>query len=164
MTETTTFKEQVYADYHDKVRYYIQGKVSGYHDVEDLTSEVFLKVYNKLDSFDGAKASLSTWIYTITRNTVIDFYRTSVSYSELPDDLSVDDSVESNLIREESLEQLAIALESLDERERDIIILHYYSGQTLKTAADSLGISYSYAKIIHKKALSGLKKSLRVGE
>ena len=164
MTETTTFKEQIYADYHDKVRHYIQGKVSGYHDVEDLTSEVFLKIYNKLDSFDKTKSSLSTWIYTITRNTVIDFYRTSVSFGELPDDLSVDESVESNLIKEESLEQLAAALESLDERERDLIILHYYSGQTLKNAADSLGISYSYAKIIHKKALNGLKKSFCISE
>ena len=40
-------RERVYLDYRDKVRRYISGKVRNIHDIEDLTSDVFVKVYEK---------------------------------------------------------------------------------------------------------------------
>jgi RNA polymerase sigma-70 factor (ECF subfamily) len=43
-------------------------------DAEDLTQDVFLKAYRKADSFNG-QSSLSTWLYRIARNTVIDAQR-----------------------------------------------------------------------------------------
>lgn len=46
----------------------------------------------------------------------------------------------------------------LDERARDIIILHYYSGKTLKETAAMTGISYSYVKLLHSNALKALRK------
>ena len=64
--------EQIYLQYHDKVR----GKIQDPHDVEDLVSAMFMKIVQKLDSYDSAKASVSTWVYTITRNTVTDHFRT----------------------------------------------------------------------------------------
>ena len=68
--------EQIYLQYHDKVRAYVRGKVRDPHDVEDLVSAVFMKIVQKLDSYDSVKASVSTWVYTITRNTVTDHFRT----------------------------------------------------------------------------------------
>lgn len=62
--------EQIYLQYHDKVRAYVRGKNQDPHDVEDIVSAVFMKIVQKLDSYDPAKASVSTWVYTITRNTV----------------------------------------------------------------------------------------------
>ena len=55
------------------------------------------------------------------------------------------------------LDTLADALTTLKERERDLILLHYYKGLTLKEVADKMGMSYINAKVIHKKALSGLR-------
>ena len=153
-------RERVYLDYRDKVRRYISGKVRNVHDVEDLTSDVFVKVYEKLETFDGEKASVSTWVYTITRNTVIDFYRTNKTYEELPETLVSGDSVDENVIREESLSELCDALESLDERSRDLIIFRYYKGLTLKEIAKKMSISYSYAKLLHNNALAKLKDFL----
>ncbi|MCQ2477227.1 MAG: hypothetical protein MJ125_05255 [Clostridia bacterium] len=37
-----------------------------------------MKIYEKTDSFDESKASLSTWIYTVARNTLTDYYRMRV--------------------------------------------------------------------------------------
>ena len=68
--------EQIYLQYHDKVRIYMRGKIQDPHDAEDLVSAVFMKIVQKLDSYDPAKASVSTWVYTITRNTVTDHFRT----------------------------------------------------------------------------------------
>ena len=153
-------KEQIYLKYRDKVYGYILSKINNVQDAEDLSSEVFLKVYAKLDSFDENKASLSTWIYTVTRNTLTDYYRTRKVFFEIPEDAEDDASTEDDICNAEALEALANALEALEKRERDIIILHYYSGKTLKEISEKLGISYSYVKILQNKALENLRKKL----
>ena len=151
-------KSELYVNYSEKVLRYILGKVGDMDLAEDICSDVFLKVYEKLDTYDETKAALSTWIFTITRNTLTDYYRTRRVSEELPEDLAEDSSVESEICNNEMLEILASALEKLDERERDIIVMHYYAGKTLKEIAETMHISYSYVKVLHNKALDTLKK------
>ena len=145
--------EDIYLAYHDKVSAYIRGKVENHHDAEDLVSQVFEKVYGKLNTFDETKASLSTWIYTLTRNVVTDYYRTRRIHA------SYDEAYELPAPEKDrdELDTLADALMTLRVRERDLILLHYYKGLTLKEVAAKMGMSYINAKVIHKKALSGLK-------
>jgi RNA polymerase sigma-70 factor (ECF subfamily) len=45
------------------------------HDSEDLTQEVFLKVYGNLASFDLSRGSFPTWLTTLTRNLLVDHFR-----------------------------------------------------------------------------------------
>ncbi|HEY0785847.1 MAG TPA: RNA polymerase sigma factor [Acidobacteriaceae bacterium] len=45
------------------------------HDAEDLTQEVFLKVYGNLRAFDAARGSFQTWITAMTRNLLVDHFR-----------------------------------------------------------------------------------------
>ena len=116
--------EQVYKEYQPKVRAYVRGKIQDPHDVEDLVSAVFMKVVKKLDSFDPAKASVSTWVYTITRNTVTDYFRTRRAMVAL-EDYMADEKPEE--LTDDALDSLADALLSLREKERDLIVLHYYT-------------------------------------
>lgn len=153
-------KEKIYREYYEKVFGYILSKINNVQDAEDLSSEVFLKVYAKLNTFDKNKASLSTWIYTVTRNTLTDYYRTRKVFSEIPEDAADETSVADEICNAEMLENLADALETLDKRELDIIILRYYSGKTLKEISERLDISYSYVKILQNKALEHLRKKL----
>ena len=44
-------------------------------DAQDLTQEVFIKMYRTLDSFDPERASFNTWITTVTRNLLVDHFR-----------------------------------------------------------------------------------------
>jgi RNA polymerase sigma factor (sigma-70 family) len=44
-------------------------------DAEDLTQDVFLKIYSNLSSFDTARGSLQVWITTMTRNLLVDNFR-----------------------------------------------------------------------------------------
>lgn len=150
-------KDKIYRDYQGKVYGYILSKVNSPQDAEDIAADVFLKVYEKLDSFDESKASLSTWIYTITRNSLTDYFRIRKVFTEIPEIIEDDISVEEEICNAEMLETLADALESLDERERDIIILRFYTGKTLKEIAGNMGISYAYVKVLQSKALAVLK-------
>ena len=146
--------EQIYLQYHDKVRAYVRGKIQDPHDVEDLVSAVFMKVVQKLDSYDSGKASVSTWVYAITRNTVTDHFRTRRTMVAL-EDYMVDEALEE--LTDDVLDSLADALLALREKERDLIVLHYYTGHTLKEVAEMMGMSYINAKVIHKKALESLR-------
>ena len=153
-------KEKIYRDYHGKVCGYIRSKISSAQDAEDMAADVFVKVFEKLDSFDESKASLSTWIYTITRNTMTDYFRTRKVFAEIPETVVADTSVEDDVCNVEMLEILARALETLDERERDIIILRFYLGKTLKEITAQMGISYAYGMVLQNKAFEKLRKYL----
>lgn len=151
--------EQIYRDFYPKVRAYVRSKIQDPHEAEDLVSAVFLKVVQKLDSYDPARASLSTWVYTIARNTVTDHFRTRRTMVEFEDWMVSD--IPAPDLSDDALDTLADALLALKERERDLIVLHYYSGHTLKTVAEMMGMSYVNAKVIHKKALSRLQEEMK---
>ena len=122
---------------------------------------MFLKVYSKLDTFDETKASISTWIYRIAQNTVIDYFRTRKVYSEVPEEIAQESEIDDEILNNETLDALADALTELPERDRDLIILHYYHGLTLKEAAERIGMSYSNAKLVHNKSLVVLERLMK---
>lgn len=113
----TTAAEDIFLAYYAKVSAYIRGRVDNHHDAEDLTAHVFEKVYSKLHTFDETKASLPTWIYTITRNAVTDYYRTRRIHA------SYDEAYELPAPEQDrdALDTLADALMTLKVRERDLI-------------------------------------------
>ena len=150
--------EKIYRDYHSKVCGYIRSRVNSVQEAEDLAADVFLKVFEKLESFDESKASLSTWIYTITRNTLTDYFRTRKVFDEIQETSEYDSSVEESFCNAETLDALARALESLTERERDIIILRFYSGKTLREISMKMDISYAYVKVLQNKAFEKIKR------
>ena len=158
MTETALNMEKLYADYYEKVKRFVSGKIQSPHDAEEVISEVFLKVCSKAEGFDSSRASVSTWIYTITQNTVIDYYRRKkpLLLSE-EENYRITEEI-GTAAESDELEQLADALCRLEERARDVIVLHYYNGYTLKTIAEMMQMSYANVKIIHKKALNRLEE------
>ncbi len=150
--------EDVYQLYQGKVKSYIRSKISNSYEAEDLLSTVFLKIYEKFETFDQSKASISTWIYTIARNTMIDFFRVRKVNEEIQDDDIVAEDAYQGILNEETLQELASALDMLPQREKDLIILHYYSRLQLKEIAQRMGMSYSNCKLVHNKALMHLRQ------
>lgn len=151
---------ELYEQYHGRILSYMRARLGAVPQAEDLCSEVFVKVCESIGSFDEDKSSLSTWIYTIARNTLTDYYRTRRVWEEIPETMEDGNSVEDDLCNAESLELLANALEALDERGRDIIIGRYYKGMSLRELSERMDISYAYIKTLHNKALASMKKFL----
>ena len=152
--------EQVYLDYHDKVMGYIRSRVNRRADAEDLCSDVFEKVQRKLADFDPQKASVSTWVFTITRNTVIDYFRRSKPTAELDENLSDDTEVDEDLLQSETLGELASALRKLPQQLMDIVVLRYYDGKPLTEIAALMGLSYGAVKLRHQNALMLLREQI----
>ena len=153
----------IYTQYRDKVFGFVRSKIVNQTEAEDIVQTVFLKVYSNLDKYDETKASLSTWIYTITRNTVYDYLKEKRGHPVLE---LVDNTVDSaeepddSLLNQEALEELACALEKLPQIERDVIILIYYHGKPKTEVAKIFDITYGQLRYLHDKALSRLKETL----
>jgi len=107
-------------------------------DAEDVTQEVFLRVYRQLGQFRG-DASLGTWIYRIARNLAIDTRRqarfrlphlteAALERMPAPADSTVDRAV------------IAAALESLPEVYRTLLYLYYWQDASVEEAAEVTGL------------------------
>ena len=151
-------QERLYIAYHDKVSAYVRGKIQDPHEAEDVVSAIFLKACQRWDTYDPTRASLSTWLYAITRSAVTDHYRTRRVHVEYEDYMDTAAPAEED--EDDLLDCLADALLGLKARERDLIILHYYKGHTLKKTAELMDMSYINAKVVHKKALSALRATM----
>jgi RNA polymerase sigma factor (sigma-70 family) len=67
---------QIYKKHYNDVLNLIKFKIGNKIDIaEELTNDVFLRVSKHLSNFDSSKAKLTTWIFTIANNIVIDYYR-----------------------------------------------------------------------------------------
>jgi len=76
--------------------YYIKKRINNQLDAEDLTQEVFLKLYNsKSDKVENVKS----WLYAIAKNSIIDYYRKKKHFTEevedifIQEELSIEDAV-----------------------------------------------------------------------
>ena len=124
--------DEIYSRYHDKVLYYIKGRVGVTEDAEDICSDVFTKIYENRDRYDEGLAGVSTWIYRIAHNAVIDHYRTQRVSEELSEEIQSIDDIEEGFLNRETLQELGDALKKLSEKDRAIIVYRYYDGLSLK--------------------------------
>ena len=155
---TAEQQEQIYTAYHNKVMGYLRARLSSRADAEDLCSDVFEKVFLRYDQYDRSKASLSTWIYAITRNTVIDYYRRTRPTDELNEEMAGEGEIGDGLIENETLTELAGALRALPEDLRAIVVMMYYDKKPMTEIAGIMRLSYGAVKLRHQKALAMLKQ------
>jgi len=153
-------KNEIYSVFYPKVKAYVSNRLNNKSDVDDVVSDVFLRVYENLGSFDEQKASLSTWIYTITHNTVVTYFRNNANHaaSEFVDEQF---STEENDDYDSLLSLLADSLETLPEIQKDIIMLHYYYQMDHKQIASKMNVSYAYVRKQCSLGLIALRKLMK---
>ena len=76
------------------------------------------------------------------------------------ENMAVDDSIDDDILNDETLEELAEALEKLPTQLREIIVLRYYDGMPLTEIAKKMSLSYGAMKLRHAKALEMIRKSM----
>ncbi|HXR66865.1 MAG TPA: RNA polymerase sigma factor SigZ [Ktedonobacteraceae bacterium] len=157
---TTT--EQVWDDFHTPLHQFIRRRVADESMAEDLLQEVFLKIHQHVGSLKDAKR-LESWIYQITRNIIIDYYRSqrqamapleAASMLELPEELPDEDIVS------ELLPCVRAMVQNLPAQDRQALILTEYQGLTQKELGERLGLSFSGAKSRVQRAREKLKQQL----
>lgn len=142
--------------------------VSSREEAEELTQDVFVKVYKKLHSFQG-RSRLSTWIYRIAWNSAISHARKKRIYLPVNDDTLFasipDESVDEMLNKEQDehlISQLENALEKLNPEERLLLSLYYFEDKSISDMAEITGFSCENIKVklfrIRKKVVALINK------
>ena len=157
---TTT--EQTWEAFHIPLYQFIRRRVADEATAEDLLQEVFLKIHQHEASLKDARR-LESWIYQITRNLIIDHYRShkqsitsldAASALDLPEALPDDDIVG------ELLSCVRAMVLALPDQDRQALILTEYQGLTQKELGERLGLSFSGAKSRVQRAREKLKQEL----
>ena len=152
--------EQIYTAYYSKVMGYIAARIRNHADAEDLCADVFEKIQRKLPDYDQSKAAVGTWIFTITRNTLIDHFRRKKPSEELDENLSDESELDESLLSTETLGELAAALRKLPQQMMDIVVLRYYDGKPLTQIAEMMNLSYGAVKLRHQNALQMIRQMM----
>ncbi|GKX30017.1 RNA polymerase sigma factor [Vallitalea longa] len=145
------------------------------HDANDMSQEVFIKVYKSLDKFNF-KSSFSTWIHRITVNTCIDEYRKKKKNYQVE---SMDETMEQQdgtvhkqfvdksltpeekAIKNENVRFIRESIDELKEEHKMIIILRDIKGYSYDDIADILDISIGTVKSRISRARASLKKIIK---
>jgi RNA polymerase sigma-70 factor, ECF subfamily len=122
---------------------------------EDVTQEVFIKVWRALPGFDG-RASVSTWIYAIARNASLSALRARRPQSSLSDP-EVMEAVESinPAPSADTLADRAAILRLIDQlptKQRQVIMLFYMEEQSHEEVATMLGMPVGTVKTLLHRA------------
>jgi len=158
--------EQMYEDYFRKIYNYVFFRLLHKEETEDLVSQIFLKAFEKRQSYDCHKASFDTWIFTIARNTLIDFYR--LKKVEISFDcgcftgLAVNFDAQLNLIYHEELRELYKALTQLDEKTRMVITLKYFGEFTNREISAQTGINENTVSTLCSRGIRKLHKMMKL--
>ncbi len=151
--------EQVYRDYKNKVFGYIFNRIHNHALAEELTSDVFVKIVANIERFDPEKASVSTWVFVITRNTLIEHFRKHRDSEDIDElEIPVTDEPIDRIVMEEQQELLAKALRELPENVRDIIVARYYYGFRFSKIGEMMGMTEANARVTHSRALTKLRE------
>lgn len=77
LLNNTNSQNKLYDKYKQYVRNFLRKNYTQYHDIEDDVSEILIKIFTKLKSYDENKSEFSTWVCSIAKNHMIDKWRSS---------------------------------------------------------------------------------------
>jgi RNA polymerase sigma-70 factor (ECF subfamily) len=156
----------LYGRHYDAIYRYCYYRVSDSELAQDLTSEVFVRMVEKLDTFRSRGRPLVAWLYTIARNLVTDAHRKKGKVVHIPLDetLHLDGDHHADLARgvdrRLAADCLAAALEHLTEEQRYVILLRFIEGLNSGQVACILSKSEGAVKALQHRALKALRRAL----
>jgi RNA polymerase sigma-70 factor (ECF subfamily) len=148
--------EKVWKEYHSKLLAFIAKRVDDRSAAEDILQNVFVKIHSRMESLQDEE-KLESWLYQITRNAVIDYYRTRKPSLELPAWVSQPEADLSAQARQELEACLRPMIEQLPAKYRDALVLSELEGKTQLDVSKEQDISLSGAKSRVQRGRSLLK-------
>ena len=148
---------KIVKEYSERIWWTARRFVNSQEDADDLTQDIFLKIWTALPSFRG-EAQLFTWVYRIAVNEAMDRLRREKVRAALRF-ASLDAEMEKRIDNDPwfdgtpAQKALSKAVAALPEKQRQVFILRYYDempyeemSQVLETSVGSLKASYHIAR------------------
>jgi RNA polymerase sigma-70 factor (ECF subfamily) len=159
--------EAWYRDHRSVVYRFVRFRVGTREVAEDVTSDVFMKALRSLERYDPTRAAPRTWLLRIAQNAVTDHLRSlkrkgslHVSLDRVPDLVGSGQSPEERLIREERLNRILNASQTLKPGDQELISLRYGAGLGNAEIAEAMQISSNAVAVRLHRALGRLKDAV----
>jgi RNA polymerase sigma-70 factor (ECF subfamily) len=155
--------------YYPRLLIYIKSfrKISN-SEHNDIVSDILLKIFNNMHKYNQIY-SLSTWVYSIAKNHILDLYRKTNKLSLVISDEEIDEQTISageqndfvdKIIEKDMAEKCRQCIESLNEKDKRLVFLRYYEGLNAKEIALIEGIPHSTIRQRLMVVKSRIKKLL----
>jgi len=151
----------VYSEYLTPIYRYIYFRVRNKAIADDLTQDVFLKVFNSLDRFVVTDKSPLTYFFTVARNLLIDNYSKkkilTMNEEEIEEKLIDENSPEKQIILKNNLEKLMEALHRINENEAEVLILKFIDNYSNKEIGQIMEKSEEAIRQLQSRGLKSLR-------
>jgi len=146
---------EIYDIYSKKLYNYALWLTRNKDATSDITQVVFVKLWRQEKVFIHNK-ELEAWLYTVTRNACMDFFRKCSRFTSF----RLKYARETPLYTEEPKETKSIwnMLDTLKEKERTILFLHFRTGYSYKKIAEVIDMQESAVRVTAFRALEKLRK------
>lgn len=154
--------KKLHIQFHNILSRYIAARVNNKDDVADILQEIFIKIVSKIDSLSDNE-KLNSWIFTIARNTIIDYYRKNNKNGSAAITEKIMDEVqgEVDLDTTKGLDKcLKNFIKKLPEGYREIIIDSELKGTRQKDLAEKYNLAYPTVRSRVQRGRSKLKEML----
>ncbi|EKE28893.1 MAG: Sigma-24, ECF subfamily protein [uncultured bacterium (gcode 4)] len=155
----------IYEKFFPKIFSYIFNRVDNKEVAEDLVSQVFFKALRNLEKYDESRWKMSTWLYAITTNAIIDHYKKSDDCVPLENHQNIcctENTSNEEIDFEINLDKAIQALSKLPVRTQEIIALRIYENLAFGEIAQIVWIWESWVKMSFQRWIETMRNSLNL--
>lgn len=156
-----------YETYHQDIYNYVFYMVKDRTVAEDIVQEVYIRIIKSYDRFRG-DSSEKTWAFSIARHAVFDHFRKqkrkkkhtneTVDLSEWTEFIPATEAAPDEVvIQQEDMQLLYRLLDKCSINQKQVVVLRYIQGHSLKETAEILNMTVSNVKTLQHRAIKKLK-------
>ena len=156
--------EELYLLHFDRIYSYLHMSVGNRHDAEDLTTQTFLKMLEKIGSFKWQSAPFSAWLFRIAHNLAMDHFRARRRWQpeeEVPEPPGEEEpSAELEAMQSIGRESMLKLIERLSPEQQQVLTLKFVFNLPNAEVATILGKTEGAVKSLQHRALVSMQKQI----
>jgi RNA polymerase sigma-70 factor, ECF subfamily len=156
--------EELYLIHFDRIYSYLHVSVGNRHDAEDLTTQTFLKMLEKIGSFRWQSAPFSAWLFRIAHNLAMDHFRSRRRWQpeeEVPEPPGEEEpSAELEAMQTIGRESMLKLIERLSPEQQQVLTLKFVFNLPNAEVAAILDKTEGAIKSLQHRALVSLQKQI----
>jgi RNA polymerase sigma-70 factor (ECF subfamily) len=154
---------RLYDIHADRIYQHIYYRTGNVEDARDLTQEVFIKAWQALPKYRKTKTPFLGWLFTISHNRVIDYYRTKKDHAYLDNEIIGADrerSPEKLVEAQFTQQEIRKAILQLPEDQQQVILMSFIEGFEYSEIATALNKTEGNIRVIIHRALRKMREIL----
>lgn len=160
--------EKIFDHFSPKIFRFFMVRIASRQDAEDLTQEVFLRLIEKIGTFNKNLGNFSGWFWQIAKNILIDHYRKKKSFPTANPDIAAKKSLtndpndlQKTVIEKNEVEEILKIVKKFSEEEQEIFSLRFLSELSYKEISRMTKKSEGNLRVINHRIIQKIRDSIK---